>query len=577
MQNMYKVDMKISTFIFLTDIVMRHVVCGYCWKEFDTNTNKKYCSEECSKLKHYEQNAKRWREKRKKIYICKKCWAEFETHSWRNSYCDNCKRRKCPRKVICWECWKEFECKTNAKYCSKECSNKAHIKKISARNKAKIAREHKCLICWNIFPTRQWINIYCDDCIKERSICPECWNKKSSDHIRCVKCQNLSHTYICTICWKECVWPWNSLYCDNCYPKCKVCWKKVNTPHNWCCSISCATIYKWRVTSWEKMSQHLLDMISWKYNNGNRSTPNSEREQFFIDNWIKYFKEFKIKNTLNDFDQAYAYFDFKIWNTLIEVNPSFSHNSTMPYRWNKIKPYNYHNRKTELWIKNGYNVINIFDRNIWTEFNDWLLSELREKEIVSQWEIKEINKDEAKKFIYDNYPWYVIDNEIVVPNEWDITYWVYKWNELVFIMWFEYLHWLDDIYYINMSVYLSKKWYEIKWLDKEILQKVIEDSKKSDLENWTTEEDRYKDLLITADNYDLSICNWKKIKDLWFYESWTIKHCIYVDTKNSIITKMWYEDYYHPVYWENTRTKKWFLEVYTAWEKSFVFDKTLLM
>lgn len=74
--------------------------------------------------------------------------------------------------------------------------------------------------------------------------------------------------------------------------------------------------------------------------------------------------EFKIKNRS---------YDLHILNTniLIEINPTYTHNSTKSYRIGKRvhKPRTdkYHYNKTKLAIENNYQLINIFDWDDWDE------------------------------------------------------------------------------------------------------------------------------------------------------------------------------------------------------------------
>ncbi|MDY5928636.1 MAG: hypothetical protein SPJ27_01175, partial [Candidatus Onthovivens sp.] len=58
-------------------------------------------------------------------------------------------------------------------------------------------------------------------------------------------------------------------------------------------------------------------------------------------------------------------FDFKIGNMLIEINPSYTHNSTIGCGFNghyeKSLPKNYHLEKSKLAIENGFFCIHVFD------------------------------------------------------------------------------------------------------------------------------------------------------------------------------------------------------------------------
>ena len=85
---------------------------------------------------------------------------------------------------------------------------------------------------------------------------------------------------------------------------------------------------------------------------GNDSKPNRDFAELLDSNNITYEREFLL--------QKYSY-DFKVVNTLIEINPTATHNTYFsPYGDNRIDS-NYHGDKTRLAKDNGYSVIHVFD------------------------------------------------------------------------------------------------------------------------------------------------------------------------------------------------------------------------
>lgn len=74
-------------------------VCSICGKEFKTtNSRRKYCSIECSKIGRKERK-KNYDRKRRKLYkksrpevikICPECGREFKTSDNRRNFCDDC-------------------------------------------------------------------------------------------------------------------------------------------------------------------------------------------------------------------------------------------------------------------------------------------------------------------------------------------------------------------------------------------------------------------------------------------------------------------------------------------------------
>lgn len=85
---------------------------------------------------------------------------------------------------------------------------------------------------------------------------------------------------------------------------------------------------------------------------GNDSSYNRSFAELLDDNGIKYEREFLL--------QKYSY-DFKVGETLIEINPTATHNTHFnPYGKNRIDA-NYHRDKSKLARDSGYSVIHVFD------------------------------------------------------------------------------------------------------------------------------------------------------------------------------------------------------------------------
>ncbi len=154
-------------------------VCPRCGKEFETKTNRKYCSEECSHPP-----------KPKLTKICAVCEKEFETTKSNVTLCSEmCKRIKRSERcraskhkkieyknIVCSCCNKEFEpIHRREMYCSDYCRNKAKHKRESETKTAiqppkKPKRISKKLaLCWycknacggcswskNLIPIKGW-------------------------------------------------------------------------------------------------------------------------------------------------------------------------------------------------------------------------------------------------------------------------------------------------------------------------------------------------------------------------------------------------------------------------------------
>lgn len=132
-----------------------------------------------------------------------------------------------------------------------------------------------------------------------------------------------------------------------------------------------------------------------KRSNGSKNSyANLSFEQLLKDNNIEYKKEFLLEN---------RWYDFKIGDFLVEINPTATHNSTWS-PWNKdtgIDKY-YHADKTDLAIKNGYRCLHIWD---WDNQNKVINTFLKPKESIGarKCEIKEVEVEEEVNFLNTNH------------------------------------------------------------------------------------------------------------------------------------------------------------------------------
>ena len=125
---------------------------------------------------------------------------------------------------------------------------------------------------------------------------------------------------------------------------------------------------------------------------GQNSATNLKFENLLITNNIEYEREFPIG--------SFSY-DFKVNNTLIELNPYATHNSTWGIRNNPPKSSNYHQQKSNLAADNGYFCIHIFD---WDNQNK-IIQMLKDKQRIYAREctIKEISVTEATNYLNKNH------------------------------------------------------------------------------------------------------------------------------------------------------------------------------
>lgn len=119
---------------------------------------------------------------------------------------------------------------------------------------------------------------------------------------------------------------------------------------------------------------------------------NQEFANLLKENDIQYEQEYHIKNNS---------YDFKIDNILIEINPTYTHNSTNPtwFHNSKKEPLekNYHIEKTKLALNNGYRCIHVWD---WDNI-DKIIEILKSKERVYARKciLKEVSIEDVDKFL----------------------------------------------------------------------------------------------------------------------------------------------------------------------------------
>lgn len=121
------------------------------------------------------------------------------------------------------------------------------------------------------------------------------------------------------------------------------------------------------------------------------SKPNQIFAELLEDNQIEYEREFNIGN---------RFFDFKVGNILIEINPTPTHNADWNPFGEPIGP-KYHKEKTQLATENGFRVINVWD---WDDLNI-IIKQLKPKENIysRKCTVMEITPKEVANLLIDNH------------------------------------------------------------------------------------------------------------------------------------------------------------------------------
>lgn len=120
----------------------------------------------------------------------------------------------------------------------------------------------------------------------------------------------------------------------------------------------------------------------------NNSKPNREFAKLLEKNGIQFEREFPLENNS---------FDFRVENTLIEVNPYGTHNSTWGLFKKPGKDPKYHAEKTQLAKKYGYRCIHVWD---WDDREKILMMlQPRVTLYARKLQLKEISQTEANRFL----------------------------------------------------------------------------------------------------------------------------------------------------------------------------------
>jgi hypothetical protein len=118
------------------------------------------------------------------------------------------------------------------------------------------------------------------------------------------------------------------------------------------------------------------------------SKPNLHFQEILTRYNLSFSREFSILNRT---------YDFKVDNTLIEIDPYPTHNSTWGIKGGTGKSRTYHQEKSQLARENGYTCIHIFD---WDDQEKIVRMLLRKKRVFARkCEITEITQREANAFL----------------------------------------------------------------------------------------------------------------------------------------------------------------------------------
>lgn len=444
-------------------------------------------------------------------------------------------------RLVCKQCSGEFDSKSSTKkYCCRDCYYLSNIK----------YTDKECPVCWRMFHSQSATQTYCSHaCLwkaqrtKEEVPCLECWKMFYSS-------QNKTYKY----CSKECYTKAQTTVKEK---PCKNCWKLFRWRSNdakFCCK-ECKFEYAQNMPMEEKIKV----LENFRANQNKISKINKKRKKTLEDAWFNVSLEYQILD---------RYYDLKIWNTLIEINPFHTHNITRIPSFNpkaKPKDKNYHYKKTKLALDNWYRCIMVWD---WDNVEKiiYLLDDNKQQLYARKCEVKQIEYDDCHEF-FEAYhlQW---DTK---KNKNNIYIWLYYNDELVECMSF----WkprYNKNYEWEILRLCSHKNYRVVWWANKIFKFFLE----------------ITDVSSVISYCDMSKFDWKVYESLWFtLLKWNKPSRHWYNNKESkprrhitdnLLRQYWYDWIFWESYgkWTNNdelMRERGYVEIYDCGQSTFVWAK----
>lgn len=330
--------------------------------------------------------------RRLKDIKCNYCWKTFKPrHSYNKYCCIKCFQEATKIAKKCLTCWKDFITSwahaSIQKYCSEKCKNWAKIKR-------------KCKWCWEEFIGWRKTN-YCDKCHQKKCItCGKSFYWRPDDIACSPKCYDYYRrhkivTKACENCGANFQWPVYKKYCcEDCMTK----WKLKNTAET--CNEKYWVPYTILREDVQKKNWHTY------------SVENQKIQNYLKTLWYDVECEYKIWRWS---------FDFRIWNTVIEYNPTYTHSPDIKTHYARHKMFEeYHKEKTKLALAYWLRCIHIFE---W-DWLDKICDLIKQKFTLDKDEYEvDMSKDNYMQLLNN---WYSIEKR-AQPTP---TYIDYRWKQI---------------------------------------------------------------------------------------------------------------------------------------------------
>ena len=281
-----------------------------------------------------------------------------------------------------------------------------------------------------------------------------------------------------------------------------------------------------------------------------------------INFWERLEEEW-IKVDCYEFNLWEYWYDLKVWNTLIEINPFAFHNETW-HPFNKRNGPNYHLDKTKNAIEHWFQCIHVFN---WDD-KEKIINILLPKQSIyaRQCEVKEIDSKIANQFLNLYHLQWALRHKQTT-----IYLWLYYKNELVEVMTF----WKPrkktgcDIELLRLC---SHKDYRIIWWANKLFKYFVNNYNPKSIISYC----------------DMAKFNWDVYNKLWFnLKIWNSPSKHWRNTKNnwapkhiwwSELNRLWFDKLLWKYFWcfwhwtnnEELMRQHNYVEIYDAWQATFI-------
>lgn len=428
-------------------------VCLNCWKEFSAESKRfKYCCKLCKNQARYNK----WKDRAEEFTkICKQCWKEFKTKFKDVELCSlDCR-------------WKyaaiEWDKKRKATNLERYWSENLYKSEIIKEKRKKTFKEK---FWWHPMQNEQIKNKFKNTMKSRHWVCyamqnEELKNKQITTKINTSKTEWFWES-ICEVCKKPYIKSSTyQKYCSHeCYLKylnssrltwkCIDCWKAILWTSTRCCK--CKAIYDFNTN--EEVRNRVMSFGKYWWS---KTKVNELRWDF-----IK--QETWIEDIEYEFSLWQYRYDIRVWKFLIEINPTWTHNSSINYfKWKKPMDELYHQKKSLYAESQWYHCIHIFEWDNTSQVKSRLVWLIAKRQRLYHWEVKHISPKQAMDFYDENHLqwrcqatvhyWLFIKDKLVNAMSFTNNKWEWTLVRFASLKWYRVAHWAEKLFNTFLKEY----------------------------------------------------------------------------------------------------------------------------